>query len=192
MQDPYVYPGTTVLRNKLGITDGLALAQREGELAFVRTLQLRQLPVKGHFDLAHLRAIHRHIFQDLYTWAGEIRTVTISKDHTLFALPQYIQSYGDQIFAHLQHEARLTGLDHDEFARRAGYYLGEINALHPFREGNGRTQREFMAQLAWQAGYLLDWTKVERAAMIEASIQSANGDSAPFEALLHAISAPLD
>jgi len=192
MQDPYVYPGTTVLRNKLGITDGPALAQREGELAFVRTLELRQRPVKGRFDFAHLRALHRHIFQDIYPWAGDIRTVALSKGDTLFALPQYIQSYGDQLFVQLGHESGLRGLDHGAFAERAAYYWGEINALHPFREGNGRTQREFMTQLAREAGYILDWTKVEQEAMIEASIRSANGDSAPFEALLHTISTPLD
>lgn len=192
MQDPYVYPGTTVLRNKLGITDGPVLAQREGELAFVRTLELRQRPVKGRFDFAHLRALHRHIFQDIYPWAGDIRTVALSKGDTLFALPQYIQSYGDQLFVQLGHESGLRGLDHGAFAERAAYYWGEINALHPFREGNGRTQREFMTQLAREAGYILDWTKVEQEAMIEASIRSANGDSAPFEALLHIISTPLD
>jgi len=191
MQDPYVYPGTAVLRNMLGITDGLALAQREGELVFARTLQLHKRAIKGRFDLAHFRAIHRHLFQDVYSWAGEIRTVAISKGNTLFALPQYVEPYSDQLFAQLTDEGQLKGLGHDEFARRAAYYLGEINALHPFREGNGRTQREFIAQLAREAGYVLDWTQVERKVMIAASIQSAIGDSTLFEVMLRAISTPL-
>lgn len=190
MQDPYVYPGTTVLRNKLSITDGPALAQREGELIFARTLQLGKRPVKGRFDLAHLRAIHRRLFQDVYSWAGEIRTVAISKGNTLFALPQYIEPYGNQLFAGLDSEGQLKGLGHDDFARRAAYYFGEINALHPFREGNGRTQREFMAQLAREARYVLDWTRVDREALVEASIRSANGDNTPLEAMLRAISEP--
>lgn len=191
MEDPYVYPGTTVLRNKLGITDGIALAQREGDLALVRALQLRAHPIKGSFDLVHFRAIHRHIFQDVYSWAGEIRTVAISKGDTMFALPQYVESYGNQLFAQLQAEGQLKGLDHDEFARHAAYYLSEINALHPFREGNGRTQREFMSQLANESGYKLDWSKVMREAMVEASIRSFNGDNALFEKMLRTIGEPL-
>jgi cell filamentation protein len=95
-------------------------------------------PVSPSYDLPHLREIHERIFRDIYEWAGQIRTVGIAKG-PMFCLPQYIDSSAAIVFRELHGEDCLRGLRRDAFVGRlAHYYLGEVNALHPFREGNGR------------------------------------------------------
>lgn len=117
------------------------------------------LVMSGAFDTKHLQAIHWHIFQDVYSWAGEVRTVNISKSGDFFGLNQYIVSTLDKTFADLQRERYLGRLSLlTAFCNRAAHYFGEINAIHPFREGNGRTQREFIRQLALRNGYATDWS----------------------------------
>jgi len=138
----YEYPNG-VLRNKLGITDAVGLHQIEATAVSIRLLELSVHPLPGQFDLDHLKAIHRYLFQDIYDWAGELRQVDISRGSSYFAHFGYIFSNATSLFTRLAQEQTLLGLPPDQFARRAAYYLGEINVLHPFREGNGRTQRVF-------------------------------------------------
>lgn len=144
--DPYLDPATGLLRNRLGITDPAELARAEAELTALRLVELRRTPVPGGYDLEHLRGFHRFIFGDVYDWAGEPRTVSIGKGH-LFCLPQHIDSFAADIFGRLAGWRYLRGLERDEFLDRLAELLADINALHPFREGNGRTQRAFLTQL---------------------------------------------
>ena len=143
----------------------------ERQITAVRAAQILKEPIKGYFDVTHLKAIHKHLFQDLYTWAGEFRKVNISKGNP-FCLFQYIPEQLDNLFTELQKEAYLSLLNPNDMARRLAYYLGELNAIHPFREGNGRTQRLFILELAAKNGYFLDLSKVNQKDMIKASIQS--------------------
>jgi cell filamentation protein len=194
--DPYCYPGTSLLRNRLGITpetsDGeIALANAEAELSAARLLELQVSPVRGSFDLAHLQAIHRRVFGDVYTWAGELRTVSLAKGDILFAEPPHVASYARELFEHLADEHWLSGLPKAQFARRAAFYLGEVNMLHPFREGNGRSQRAFFGQLAHDADWHLAWDRVSVETNIEASRRSGVGDDGPLEALIAGIVEPL-
>jgi cell filamentation protein len=139
----------------------------------------------------HLTSIHRFIFQDVFSWAGELRSVNISKDGQLFGLAQFLASALDAVFKKLSTENHLAGLDREAFAGRAGYYLGELNAIHPFREGNGRTQREFFRQLALYRGYRILWSRTTRQQMTEASIRSFKyGDSKGLIDLLLACTEP--
>ncbi|MBA9083410.1 hypothetical protein GGR10_001273 [Bartonella chomelii] len=108
----------------------------------------------------------------------------IVKDNSKFAHYTQIESYAPQITQQLAREQHLRGLDANEFSQRAGYYMGELNALHPFREGNGRTLREFIWQLAREAGYHIDWDRVERQEMMRASIESYYGNSDLMSALI--------
>lgn len=124
------------------------------------------------FDLVQLQDIHRFIFQDVYPFAGQIREENISKDFFSFASTQYILSYANELFKQLHQENGLVGLDIESFSERAAHYMAEINVLHPFREGNGRTQREFMRQLAQHAGYDLEWSRVDPQRLLRASIRS--------------------
>ena len=178
--DDYVYPGTTVLRNKAGIQDQTALDAFEADATAVRMLELLEQPLEGRFDFAHLCAIHRHLFQDVYEWAGEIRTVDISR----FANMALIERYLGGVLGRLPAENWLRGLQPEPFVARLAHYMGEINATHPFREGNGRTQRVFCALLAEQAGYFIDFESVDQAQMYRVMIANFNGNDKPLEALL--------
>jgi cell filamentation protein len=182
--DPYVYPGTSVLRNLRGIRDPDLLDEFEADATSRRILQLERKPVSGGFDARHFQAIHRYIFQDVYPWAGEFRTVNIGKSGDPFAFSEHIVSSLDKLFGALQRERYVSGADLESFANRGAHYLGEINAVHPFRDGNGRTQRELIRALAIRNGYELNWTRVSQQRMIEASRQSLRVDNAGLEEVL--------
>lgn len=182
--DPYTNAGRGVLKNRLGITDSVELTEVEATFSYLRGQQLRAAPLPGNFDLDHLKAIHKHLFGDVYEWAGEIRAVDIAKGNTLFALAAQIEAYAPKITEPLAREDHLRGLDPDTFADRAGYYMGELNVLHPFREGNGRALRAFMGQLACQAGYDITWRRISRDHMIRAVIEATNGDHSQLSRLI--------
>lgn len=189
--DPYVYPGTDVLRNHLGIRDPAQLQAAEANSTGPRIALLRLRSLPGRYDLGHLQAFHRAIFSGIYPWAGEIRAVAIAKSH-LFALPQHIGPYLGYQLAKLATEHHLRGLDQTRFIDRLTYYFAEVNAVHPFREGNGRTQRAFFSQLARAAGYKLAWERLDAEANIEAAIASLNGDNSKLAELLGYITEALD
>jgi cell filamentation protein len=166
MSDPYLYPGTDVLKNRLNIKDAVQLDEAEREIVLNR---LRQGIPKGKFDLDHLRAIHRHLFSPIYEWAGEVRTVEMSKGGSQFQFTKYIETGMADIHRRLKAERFLKNKSPKVFAQKAAEILGDINYVHPFREGNGRTQLLYAQQLAEQAGYNLDLTKIDSAQWINAS-----------------------
>jgi cell filamentation protein len=174
--DTYCYPGTDVLRNKAEITDAQDLDAYEGELSTLRSIEILENPVMGQFDLAHLQRIHLALFQDVYDWAGEIRTVDISRGNSRFANVRFIESAANDIFNKLARENWLKGLDSKSLSKRLAHYLSEINALHPFREGNGRVQRIFISQLSQSAGYQLDYSDLEQEQIYRAMELAFNGD----------------
>lgn len=183
--DHYLDPATGVLKNKLGIRDEEKLNEAEASLSAWRSFQLAENPVHGRFDLDHLKAIHRHLFSDLYEWAGELRDIDLSKENSYFANHRHIASASRPVFEKLAEEDYLKGLDAVAFSTRAAYYLGEINALHPFREGNGRAQREFINHLAFRNGYFIEWKNISQQDMIQASIESFHkADNAKFAAFI--------
>lgn len=181
--DPYTDPVTGVLRNKLGLATAEELAAAEREITHAALILIGESPVRSTYDLPHLCAIHHKIFCDIYEWAGQIRTVAIAKG-SLFCLPHYIESSSADIFRALRSENSLQGLERRPFIDRLTYYLGEVNAVHPFREGNGRTQRAFFEQLARDAGFTLDWQHLDAARNIEASAAIMHGDPEPMRKML--------
>jgi cell filamentation protein len=183
--DPYLYPCTSVLKNLRGLTDPEQLARFEARRTHQRLAELIDHPLGGVFDLGHLKAIHRYIFQDVYEWAGHFRTVNISKGARLFGLANFLEPALQQVMTKLNGENRLANLDADTFAGRAAYFLGELNAAHPFREGNGRTQREFVRELGLKAGHYIDWRATTAEEMIEASeVSHRSGDSTLFAKMI--------
>ena len=183
--DPYVYPGTTILKNIPGIRSQKMLDRFEANRVGQRSLELINNPLSGFFDVAHLQRIHRYLFQDVYEWSGQFRTVDIAKGNSYFAHVPYIRSTLEGLFEKLSNEQHLRGLDQEAFARRAADILGTLNAVHPFREGNGRTQREFVRELAHKNGYWVDWSKVSREELYKASDASfLRGQNELFEELL--------
>ena len=190
--DPYIDPSTGVLKNLLGISNAQELEKIEASLAYGRSLDLDMVvPPVPPFDMDHLKAIHKHLFQDIYSWAGEIRTIDVSKGHTRFASAIAINSAGMKLFKDLEKESWLKGKNRREFADLAGHYLGEINVLHPFREGNGRAQRYFMAQVGEWSGHKISWQRVSAEQNIAASIAAYNGDSNPLADLIFSAMPPV-
>jgi cell filamentation protein len=175
--DPYLDPATGVLRNRLGITNESTLEQTEADIVAARSYELSKTPLKGGFGLAHLQSIHKHLFGDLYDWAGQLRTVDISKGGNYFAHHMRIESAAASLFEQLARENHLAGLGADSFSDRAAYFLAELNALHPFREGNGREQREFISHLAYANGFYVAWENIRAADLLAASIASFHGDT---------------
>lgn len=146
-----------------------------GNLAW---LQLH--PIEGTFDFNHLKRIHHFIFQDLYEWAGQIRDVAIGKNN-LFCRAKHINDYAKTVFDDFYPDCRKSKDDRDKFIETLSSHYADMNALHPFREGNGRAQREFTRELCLNCGYVLDLTKIRHKEMLAASIVSFNkGDSTDF------------
>ena len=167
----YCYERSNVLINKPGIRDSQRLADYERKKSSMRLLELAGSPARGNLDYKHLKKIHKAIFQDIYEWAGKERTVDIAKSN-LFCRAMFLNDMASDIFRKYAEENYLLGCTKKEICERLAFYLGEINALHPFREGNGRSQREFIRCAAAAAGYELNWSCVEPEAMMEASIES--------------------
>lgn len=152
-KDVYTYDDSPVLRNKAGHTSQEALDRFERLSVANRMLDN---PPSGNFDYQHLKALHFHLFQDVYEWAGEERNVSISKDATTFANPRFIHGVVSELLQKLAGENRLCSTEPGIFAERAAHYVLELNLAHPFREGNGRTIRYFLSLLADNAGYGID------------------------------------
>ena len=191
--DPYVYPGTTVLKNIPGIRNQEILDRIEADRVGQRSLELIERPLSGLFGIEHLQGIHRYLFQDVYEWAGDFRTVDIAKGNSYFAHVPYIESTLKGLFGELSEERHLRGLNQERFASRLAQILGTLNAVHAFREGNGRAQREFVRELAYKNTYWIDWNKVSREELYEASDASfMRGDNTLFEKLLRRAIEPID
>lgn len=181
MSDHYLLPNGT-LRNKLGEMNAATLAQREGQIVAARELQLRGRDSPSPRSLQALRAIHRHLFQDIYDWAGEFRTIDLMKEAEVggpisaFTPCRSLAERCREIDGKIQALSYLQGLSRSDFAAKAAEIFVDVNRLHPFREGNGRTQRLFMEEMARGAGHRLDFGVVTRERMIAASIAGHQGD----------------
>lgn len=161
LTDPYHDDSGEVLRNLVGATSTADLAVAEADLVFARTVQLDTVDLPGTRDLAELQAIHRQLFQDVYAWAGELRTVDIRISDEGF-LPVVALDRASGIAAmDLKSERYLRGMQREQFVARLAHHYDQFNYIHPFREGNGRTQRVFWSRVAQDAGWELDWTQTD-------------------------------
>jgi cell filamentation protein len=173
VEDPYTYRDSTVLKNKLDLRTQVELDAFEAEISSARAEE--PLP-EGRLDFAHYCAIHHHLFQDVYAWAGQPRTVRISKGGNPFCFPENINGQAAKLFDVLRQSDYLRNLRPTEFSCKAAHFLAELNAIHAFREGNGRTQLSFFTLLADYARYPLDLDKLDPDAMLAAMITSFDGD----------------
>ena len=183
----YCYPQANVLKNKLNIKDADSLLEAERSITALRILELKQSFPDGKLDFSYFKHLHFYIFQDIYGWAGKTRTVNISKG-SQFCLCQFIDDQAIELFQKLERENYLV--DAENIAERLSFYLSELNAIHPFREGNGRAQRMFIEILADRAGYEVDLSEVTAEEMIEASYQSFNQNYDPMNAIMRRITIP--
>lgn len=176
----YCYPNSNVLKNKLNITDDKVLFEAEKELTTIRLKELQSNPIRGKYDFTHLKAIHKYIFQDIYTWAGKERTVEIGKGN-LFCTTPCIQEYAQTIFSKYFAQCYNNKDNFETFVKVFSDNYGDLNALHPFREGNGRTQREFARLVCLECGYDFSLSGTTHKKMLHASKMSFDkGDSSGF------------
>lgn len=169
--DPYAYKGSDTLKNKLGLRDPDQLEAFELEMT---TIRAREPLPRGRFDASHYRQVHRHLFQDVYNWAGKYRSVRTAKGGNPFCFPEYIDDQMNRLFSTIG--PLLEAVDAEVFAREAARFLGELNAIHPFREGNGRSQLAFMAIVSEAAGFPLAFDRVKRDTFLPAMILSYDGE----------------
>jgi cell filamentation protein len=184
--DPYLDADNGVLRNRLGITDPRLPREAEAGLSLAALADLGTRTLPGAYDFDHLRSFHREIFGDIYPWAGEIREVGIVKSDP-FCLPRNIEEYSAGVFTALAKERCLRGLPRVVFVDRMTHYFAEVNAIHPFRDGNGRAQRAFFRQLSREAGWPIDWSQLDPDENARASMASLRGDNDPLRDLLDSV-----
>ena len=168
----YCYPGTDVLINKLNIKDNQLLSEAERKIVLTKSYELRKNSKIGNFDLDHFLKIHEFLFEDIYPFAGKFRNENIAKGYFSFAEWQYIEPEIKRLFDKLKAENYLQGRSREELVKGLAYYLSELNVLHPFREGNGRTIREFIRELAFFNGYILDLQNTTSDELLKASVDS--------------------
>lgn len=173
MGDPYVDPRTGVLRNRFGITDPDELRAAEADISAAALFALEVSPHRGegHFDFTHLRALHVQVFGEIYSWAGKPRTVDIARTGW-FCPVRNLDSFAQSVFRDLTAANYLVGLDRSDLVKHIAALYGQLNALHPFREGNGRTQRVFLTQLGRLGGWRVRWSDLDQATNDEASRRS--------------------
>lgn len=166
--DYYCYPESTVLKNKLGIKDEKLLNEAERKITALKLGELERNPLPGELNFDYYRKIHQFLFSDIYDWAGENRKIDISRGD-IFCMHELIDECMNHLMDELKAENYLNGLNKSEIVSRLAYYIGEINTIHPFREGNGRTQRAFIRELAARNNFHLVFDNITPQEMIEAS-----------------------
>lgn len=204
--DPYTNQ-QGVMKNRLSIEDAetLSFAERDYSAARLYEIQTGEAPAetRGQFDADHLRAIHGHTFQDVYEWAGVTRGDDLMLEGVAHKQPEHlikattsfeeasqVNARLDAFCDRLAQQDHLRGLSREAFSQQAADAMSELNQIHPFREGNGRTQREFMTQLAQQAGHELSFEGVTQQRMTVASFDSAQGDKETMRRLFSEITDP--
>ena len=168
----YCYKDSDVLVNKFDIHDNKKLEEIERKIVLAKLYELRQNHQIGNFDISHFVGIHKFLFEDIYPFAGLFRNENIAKGNFSFAEWEYIEDELKKLLDKLKEENYLQNLDRDTFIKRLSYYMAELNVLHPFREGNGRTIREFIRQLAYKNGYVLNLKNINPKEMLHACIRS--------------------
>jgi len=184
--DPYCYSGTKVFRNFLNIKNPKTLEKQEYRLAAQAQLELLEDTTfrSGVISFGLWKYIHKEIFKDIYPWAGEVRTVRLSKENATFAYPENIEKEAMKVFQALGQENNWQDKPTEYFINKLAHYYAELNAIHPFRDGNGRTQKLLFSEIAHRANHPIDWTKIDYKTHLEAVIASFYGDTRPLEAAI--------
>jgi cell filamentation protein len=190
--DGYFTKNDEILENKLGIYDSDVLKKAEADICYIRQIEVENMPLPNAFDFTFLLLCHKYLFDDIYFFAGKIRTVDITKGNVPFCYVQNIEAEQRRIFTSLRKEAYLAGLEKDVFVDRLAFYSSELNALHPFREGNGRSIRLFLRLLAKSCGYLLQFHLCKPEELLNADVQAYIGDRTLLISLYHRIVAEIN
>lgn len=170
----YCYPNSNVLKNKLNIKDKKSLEKAERYITKLRLMDLEKSPIKRDFNLSYLKEIHKKIFGDIYDFAGELRKVELSKGNSQFCYTKFLPEQCEEIFSKLEKMNYMKNLEKEKFVEELAKFIGDLIHLHPFREGNGRTIREFIRQLCKINGYEINYGLVKPKERLEAEIDAYN------------------
>ncbi|MEL4506275.1 Fic family protein [Luteococcus sp. H138] len=179
--------GEYVLRNRVGAATYAKLREKEDVMVARRAMTLRASGLPRSFDLDGLKSIHGHLFQDVYEWAGQVRTVDIAKGHGFFEKPDRIEARLGRVAEGLEAADFFRGMQHTQAARGLAMIYNEVNQAHPFREGNGRTQREFLSAIARVSNRVIDWQRVQGPVNDLASEAARQGDRSLLNDVFHHI-----
>lgn len=177
------YPDTTVLINKLDIRDQELLYEAESIIVTSCSVKAEKELLFKDVDFEFYKGIHRLIFGDLYDWAGTVRTINISKKGTVFCDHTELERMGRLRFERLKAQDFFCGMEYEEFVSSVAELYHELNMLHPFREGNGRTLRLFVALLVRNAEYDIDFALCDADMLAIATIKAAQGDVSMLRAV---------
>lgn len=169
------YPNSTCLINKFDIKNNKKLAEIEAEITFAKAAVLESSKVKLPLDFEYYKSIHRFLFEDLYEWAGNLRKVDISKKGTTFCEVKELEKMCKACFTRLENENYFKGISREKFVLEIVDFYTTTNYLHPFREGNGRTQRIFISKLVKFNGYDFNFSNIDPDLLMIATIKAANG-----------------
>jgi len=191
VHDPYLDPKTGLLRNLVGAQTEDELEQAEADFSYYRNIELSAVAIPDIFDFDRLSFIHHYLFQDVYDWAGAVRSIDMRKDRkgSQFFMPLVkLELAAANVFKALSDEKYLGGLDRERFIDRLSYFYDQVNYLHPFREGNGRAQRRFWSEVAEKAGYFIDWDAAEHSEIDGTSIAAMeHGNLEPLRGMFERI-----
>ncbi len=186
-QDKYCYRGTKVLKNKLHITSQEVLKQAERKIVGANLTYIQLYPVSGRFDIQHLKDIHYLLFGNIYDFAGHLRDTELSKNGTNFCRVDMLEDYLEETLRKMRQRA-ATITDRSSYVAFLAYFYSELNMAHPFRDGNGRTLREFMRQFVQKKNddlsfgkYELLYSKMDKDRLLEATIYSVRHDTSLLE-----------
>jgi fido (protein-threonine AMPylation protein) len=175
----FTIPGTGVLRNKLGITDSVTLSRAATDATVIRLAELHGTPLRGGFDSTHLQAIHHHIYQDLYDWAGELRSIDAGN-----VPASQVEKSLNSVLDRLSRENHLKGLSAEEWAGSASAYLYDLGTIQPFLAGNEVALQEFAVELARKNNLSLQWDTTPRIASDSMALLSQAEQSANLRRLI--------
>lgn len=179
--DPYCYPGSNVLQNLLNIEDDDELAEAEAELTelAVEEIEFNSPP----YDLDYFQSLHRQVFEDVFEWAGELRSIDMSKGTTRFCTCKRIAPEANKLFQRLADENYFEGYEREAFVAAIAEFYIELNMVHPFREGNGRAQRLLFEHIIINAGFEFDLEGIPQQEWVAANIAGVSCDYEPITAL---------
>lgn len=172
--DPYVIPGTDVLRNNFDIRDQRELHVLERVITYDALQELKAKPITGRFDPIHLSDIHHRLFHRVYPWAGEFRKCEIEKDGTKFLPSELVIPWMARTLNEAADKRHFRDMPCDRFVEHFTQLYKDLNAFHPFPEGNGRTMREFLRTMALKAGYRVDWSRLDAGELLHATVMSVS------------------
>jgi len=189
----YCYPDSNVLINKFGIKDNDKLEEIEGAITLAKNAGYKKNPIKGNFNFEHFCKIHKFLFEEIYEWAGKGRKGGfMTKGKTVFVRSEYIENEFNEYYEKIKKDKFLKGLNKESFCEKLAVYMAEVNTVHPFREGNGRTARLYFNQLANEAGYDIEFSKTDKDELILSDILAYDGNYVLSIEILNNIVSPIE